>query len=133
MFFVLLRIPSLCIFSYLTNFTFALKCYDCTYCPYPWSTFGIQTYGSFVGIFSRVKSCYKKEFYNAIDRRLDRVVRGALDRECKEGKLETNHEKSITYCCYSNYCNGALSRELINYILMNAIALLSLILFTVKE
>ncbi|CAF1387958.1 unnamed protein product [Rotaria sordida] len=75
----------------------------------------------------------KKEFYNAIDRRLDRVVRGALDRECQEGKLETQHERSMTYCCYSNYCNGTLSKQLINYILMNIIALLILIIFIIKE
>ena len=47
----------------------------------------------------------KKEFYNAIDRRLDRVVRGALDRECYSGKTETAHERPVTYCCYANYCN----------------------------
>ncbi|CAF0847726.1 unnamed protein product [Adineta ricciae] len=74
----------------------ALTCYDCLNCPYPWSSYGIQTYGSTLGVFSRVRSCYKKEFYNVIDRRLDRVVRGALDRECYSGKTETANERSVT-------------------------------------
>lgn len=105
----------------------SLKCYDCLNCPFPWTSFATETYGSLLNFGSRVKSCYvsvrwrgnareketkkmstflqKKEFYNAVDRRLDRVSRGALNGECRPGKFENVDERSITYCCYSNLCN----------------------------
>ncbi len=51
------------IFLCLIHCTITLKCYDCINCPYPWSSFGIQTYGSIFGIFSRVQSCYVNLIY----------------------------------------------------------------------
>ncbi len=57
-FFSLSIMTSLFIFLCLIQCTIALKCYDCTDCPYPWSSFGIETYGSILSVFSRVRSCY---------------------------------------------------------------------------
>jgi hypothetical protein len=68
-----------------------------------------------------------------LDRRLDRVVRGALDRDCRAGKFENQNERSITYCCYSNYCNGTLPRQVVNHELINMITLLIFVMFVVKE
>ena len=67
-----------------------------------------------------------------MDRRLERVVRGALDRECQPGKLETTSERSVNYCCYSSYCNRTAAKTLMRDALMNAGALLVLAVLIVE-